>query len=178
MKFKSSLAIVLAVVAWSAQAACPVTLGRFVANGAEVADTQTRLIWARCSLGQTWNGAGCVGTPTVVYHEQAMALAQAASGWRLPNVKELASIVDRRCASPAIDSVAFPDTPFSKIYYYSGFWSSTIDLSHIDKAYFVSFNDGNVIATMRNGEYSPPLHGGSGSYYPPSIYVRLVRATQ
>ncbi len=96
----------------SLHAACPSTptVNRFSfnANGSEVTDSKTGLVWARCSAGQSWSGSGCVGAAAMHAHEQALQLAQDASGWRLPNVKELASIADKGCQSPAIDVSAFP----------------------------------------------------------------------
>jgi hypothetical protein len=43
------------------------------------------------------------------------------SGWRVPTVKELMTIVDERAASPAIDRNAFPDTPID------WFWSANFE---------------------------------------------------
>lgn len=96
---------------------CPSTTSRFVGNGAEVLDTDTGLTWSRCGFGKTWNEGSCVGTERLLTHEQA--LAQAPAGWRLPNVKELASIVDRGCALPALDHSTFPGTASAP------YWSST-----------------------------------------------------
>jgi Protein of unknown function (DUF1566)/Repeat of unknown function (DUF5648) len=96
---------------------CPSTTNRFVGNGAEVLDTETGLTWSRCGFGQTWGGGSCVGTERLLTHEQA--LAQAPAGWRLPNIKELASIVDRGCPHPAIDHSAFPGAATAP------YWSST-----------------------------------------------------
>ncbi|MCX8521150.1 MAG: DUF1566 domain-containing protein, partial [Rhodoferax sp.] len=96
---KTIASIVLGMCAWQAQADCPTwpTADRFNQNGAEVTDRRTGLVWARCSLGQSWNGSTCTGTASTHTHEQALAQAQTAnvggaSGWRLPNVKELASL--------------------------------------------------------------------------------------
>ena len=39
--------------------------GRYqiLGDGSEVKDTQTGLIWARCSVGQTWQSGSCAGEP-------------------------------------------------------------------------------------------------------------------
>lgn len=94
------------------------------ADGNEVTDQKTGLIWRRCSEGMSWNGATCAGTAGTYTHEAALqhAAAQASStgvAWRLPNVKELSSIVDRSRGNPAIDSTAFPATPSIS------FWSAS-----------------------------------------------------
>lgn len=41
--------------------------------------------------------------------------------WRLPNSKELASLVEYACFAPAISVEAFPDTPSAS------FWTNTPD---------------------------------------------------
>lgn len=174
MNFRGMLGLLLSSWVLAAQAACPVTPGRFIANGAEVADSQTGLVWARCSVGQTWNGAQCIGQPTLVYHEEAMKLAQATPGWRLPNVKELASLVDRRCESPSIDTAAFPGFP---THGGQSYWSSTLDLSNTDRAWAVVFLRGGVLTGARNGDYVPAFHGSPGFNLPREVAVRLVRAS-
>jgi hypothetical protein len=144
----------------SAQAACPTwpTATRFVINGAEVRDLRTNLVWARCSVGQTWDGATCSGTPTTHTREQALQLAQAATGWRLPNRKELSSLADRGCREPAIDSTAFPQTA-STVY-----WSSTPFVGYSFGAWQIDFLVGWV------GYFD---YGARGRF----ANVRLVRAT-
>ena len=144
----------------AAQAACPSvsTASRYSFNAAgdEVTDSKTGLVWARCSVGQSWDGGTCTGTASSHTHEQAMSLAQAASGWRLPNVKELTSIADKGCQSPAIDSTAFPNTPSA------WYWSSSPYVGHAGYAWYVVFGSGNVYDYYRNLTYA----------------VRLVRASQ
>jgi hypothetical protein len=156
---KKPLTLLLwAGAALSAHAACPSwpTAERFVVNGAEVTDQRTGLVWARCSVGQSWSGSACTGTATTLTHEAALAHAQGQSGWRLPNVKELASLADKGCQSPAIDSVAFPNTPSS------WYWTSSPYVGDSGYAWYVYFGYGVV---------------GSGGRYS-YRRVRLVRASQ
>lgn len=107
---------------WLPQAQAQVNTPRFevVADGSEVKDLQTGLIWRRCSEGQTWTGSTCAGEP--VLYPWADALAQARSAqtprklWRLPDVKEMGSLVDHSRRNPAIDVSFFPNTRWG---YYS-----------------------------------------------------------
>jgi hypothetical protein len=99
---------------------------RFIpsADGTEVTDTLTGLIWQRCAEGMTWNSAAqtCDGDELGFYWLEALDYAKAhrAGGWRLPNIKELRSLVDYETPAPAIDHVAFPNT-----HGYIGYYSST-----------------------------------------------------
>lgn len=98
---------------------------RYVLNGAEVKDPLTGLIWQRCPVGQTWTGSACDGTATFMDWSGALAAARAAASdsglpWRLPNIKELGSLVDRSVWAPSLDRTAFPWT----VSY--GLWSSTV----------------------------------------------------
>ncbi|WP_347486039.1 DUF1566 domain-containing protein [Vandammella animalimorsus] len=98
------------------QATCPSSApGRFVptgVNGNEVKDMETGLTWARCSVGQSWDGMTCTGTASRMTHEAALAHAKEQAGWRLPNLKELSSLADLSCVNPAIDAAIFPNTAF------------------------------------------------------------------
>ena len=94
-------------------------------DGQEVTDNRTKLIWRRCAEGMSWNGSTCAGS-VINFAEQVTALQHAAAqadstglAWRLPNIKELSSIIDRSRADPAIDSAVFPVTRAS------AFWSAT-----------------------------------------------------
>jgi hypothetical protein len=132
------------------------------ANGQEVKDNKTQLIWRRCPEGMTWSGDTCGGSASTMTHQAALqqAASQAADtgvAWRLPNVKELASIVDRSRSNPAIDTSAFPATPSN------AFWSSSPYVGFTNYAWNVYFNYG-VVYSYNNRNDSLP--------------VRLVRASQ
>lgn len=62
-----------------------------------------------------------------------------ADDWRMPSFVELMSIVDRTAYQPAIDSIAFPDTPGSF------FWTSTAIASATESDHYgVGFHDGSA----------------------------------
>jgi len=127
------------------------------ADGKEVTDTQTRLIWRRCSEGLQWNGSTCAGIVSYFSHQAAFqqATAQAAATsrvWRLPNIKELSSIADiNRNPDPAIDPLAFPATTSDR------FWSSSPFITNSGYAWYVDFYDGYVSYALRYGSYAVRL---------------------
>jgi hypothetical protein len=137
----------LASAALWAQAACPTwpTAARFTLDGAEVTDRRTGLVWARCSVGQSWNGNTCMGSAISLTHEAALQHAASQSGWRLPSVKELATLADKGCLNPAIDVAAFPGTTS---WYY---WSSSPYAGDNSLAWSVTFSGGVVSYGNRNG---------------------------
>ncbi len=124
------------------------------ADGAEVTDNKTGLIWRRCSEGQHWNGSACMGTALTYTHEAALTQARTQTDWRLPNVKELASIVDRSRIKPSIDVEVFPDTS------HEWYWTSSPYADYPSSAWYVCFEFGDI--------------GSYGRNYKPN-YVRLVR---
>ena len=86
----------------------------FIVGGDGTAvDQTTGLMWKRCAEGLSWDGAACTGT-AAIYNWQA-ALQVGAAGtpfaghddWRLPNIKELQSLVEVRCFNPALNTAIF-----------------------------------------------------------------------
>ncbi|MFT6046186.1 MAG: hypothetical protein ACI9WC_001891 [Arenicella sp.] len=144
---------------------------RFTNNGdGTVTDMQTGLMWARCRQG--FQGAGCdmeswPATNTFTW-AAALALDSATSiiffagttgtdprtDWRLPNIKELQSLVEISCFNPAINNSVFPNTGNSF------FWSASPDADSTDKAWGVSFYFGFVLDSSRNNEQSVRLVRG------------------
>lgn len=135
---------------------------RFTDNGdGTLSDNATGLQWKRCSEGQIWSGGVCTGSATYHSWQQALQLAEAAvyadnSDWRLPNIKELTSIVEAACYDPAINLTAFPGTPPRT------YWTSTPGASSPSNAWNVNFDSG--------------LDGHD--YKPNDSHVRLVRGGQ
>ncbi|MGY6630142.1 MAG: Lcl C-terminal domain-containing protein [Wenzhouxiangella sp.] len=102
----------------------------------------TQLIWARCALGQTWNGSACTGTPELMGWAAALNAADQAelaglSNWRLPNRNELNAIVESRCHDPAINGEIFPDAPALD------FWSSSP--AQGDSVWRINFGQGELL---------------------------------
>lgn len=119
-----------------------------------VKDNTTGLVWQRCSVGQIWDGSNCTGTALVYTHQGALQFANSQiGGWRLPNIKELNSLVDRSKYNPAINADFFPNTlP-------ENYWSSTPYTNDGSNAWFISFKNGISYPAPRTSAY----------------YVRLVR---
>jgi hypothetical protein len=133
---------------------------RFVVNAdGTVEDTRTGLMWKRCSEGQT--GSACAGGQAASYtwkaaldYVQAFNRSGGFAGhadWRLPNVNELLSLVERRCFDPAINLTAFPATP-SNFY-----WSSSPYAGDGSFAWFVNFSDGFDFAGSKGFDFSVRL---------------------
>lgn len=102
---------------------------RYTDNGdGTVTDVVTGLMWKRCVEGMTWDGATCAGDVNLSFM-LAGAIGRAAevatagfaghTDWRLPNQKELLSLVEWACAHPAINPTAFPATPDEE------YWTAT-----------------------------------------------------
>lgn len=134
---------------------------RFVPNAAgdEITDTETGLIWRRCAEGQSWSGRTCINTPTAFSLSNALAQAKSVAAstgvtWRLPNVKELSSLVIRQKSSVLFDTTAFPSYGAR-----ATFWSSTPNRSSAMSAggWFVSFEQGYVYSTAGSMTYAVRL---------------------
>jgi hypothetical protein len=95
---------------------------RYSVKDGTVTDNTTKLMWKQCSEGLS--GADCnTGTLKTMNWQSALALGGSSfagySDWRLPNIKELGSIVAYNCVSLSINKNVFPNTP---AYW---FWSSS-----------------------------------------------------
>ena len=126
----------------SIKQSAPDTRYTLQAGGLEVFDEVTQLIWKRCAEGLS--GDDC-STGTASTYTWSNALALSDSTWRLPNIKELASLVETACSGPAINLTIFPNTPIQY------FWSSSSYALNVSGAWVVHFvnGDGNVYG--RNG---------------------------
>ena len=99
-------------------------------------DNRTGLMWVN-----NGNSEGCYNGGTLKW-EQALAFCEGLtyagySDWRLPNVRELESIVDAGESSPAINKTYFPNTA-------GGYWTSTTYMPAYVTAWSVDFSAGFV----------------------------------
>lgn len=117
-------------------------------DGSEVLDLKTGLIWQRCSLGQTWNRTRCIGTAKEYTWGAALQSAkQLGNDYRLPNVKELLTLIEPRCRNPAVNRMFFEETP-NYI-----FWSSTPSHTTGASAWIVDFRDGSSATSQKSSRF-------------------------
>ncbi len=107
------VACMLAVLAWMPAAsggdqAAPL----WAAEGDEVSDVETGLVWARCVEGMAWNGKACAGQPLMLEWSKAQAAASRRrlpdQAWRLPRVQELRRLAQQAARAPTQYAKAFP----------------------------------------------------------------------
>ena len=122
-----------------------------------VSDLQTGLMWKQC--GQGWTGNDCTVFEGRFRFTWQMALQEPSTlntqggfagytDWRLPNVKELLSLLEVSCYIPAINAAIFPATESS------AYWSSSPYSSNLDYfAWVVNFSDGGYFGGKREDSY-------------------------
>ncbi|WP_198971387.1 Lcl C-terminal domain-containing protein [Xylophilus sp. ASV27] len=154
-------------------------------NGATVTDEATGLVWDRCAYGGSYVGdkdsGTCNGTFLNIPWAEALKKAEEANGarylgysnWRLPNVKELESIMDPSTINPAIDATFFPNTPQGL------FWTSTTFSPLQSTAWCVKFDSGYIQASDKTiARLARLVRSGQSSYFydgltPPSFMSAL-----
>jgi len=106
----------------------------------------TNLTWNRCVYGQKWESVTqqCIGSPVLLTWQEALITASN-MGWRLPNIKELNSIVDLQCINPPFDLSIFPNTYASED---NGLWTSSPHVDNPDtnktNAWYITLGQGKL----------------------------------
>lgn len=107
-----------------------------------VTDNKHGLMWMTCSVGQVWQTGNCSGDADKLNWQQALQAAHGLTfakqtGWRVPNVKELATLTERACVRPSINAKTFPSTASDD------YWTSTPSVSDPMRAWVVAFFNGS-----------------------------------
>jgi hypothetical protein len=126
---------------------------RFTDNGnGTVTDNLTGLIWTKNgnAFGQrTWVQA-MSDANGLKSGDDGLTDGSKAGDWRLPNVRELQSLVDYGHAGLALP----PDNPFTGVEWQYPYWSSTTENSELpDHAWFVGFDQGVVMSQDKSNAY-------------------------
>jgi hypothetical protein len=115
-----------------------------------ITDTQTDLVWYKCLYGTS--GDKCENdAPTNVDWQGAfdsMVTINKSTNetWRVPNIIELASLVEPSCQTPAVNAEAF-DHFLNRMNDYDEYylWSATTDYSNPSKAYVLNLKTGAIL---------------------------------
>ena len=127
-----------------------------------VIDNGAALMWMRCPLGYSLENNSCSNNaemPSAFTWEQALAAADTAShagfnDWRLPNRKELDTIVNRNCFEPANNELFFPATATQN------FWTNSPYPFNSQSAWGIEFEFGSHKSLPKSGEYAARLVRG------------------
>lgn len=136
----------------------PKSGARFIDNGdGTITDNASGLMWVK-DPSQLGGAFGTPGNPSLMKWNNAidecLALSYAGhNDWRLPNVKELITIIDYGTKDPSIDENFFVCITYP-------YWSSTTYFGVTSGAWYVYFHHGDVQTEIK----------GLGSFY-----VRPVR---
>jgi hypothetical protein len=132
---------------------------RFTDNAdGTVTDNLTGLIWLRnanCFGTRTWNDA-LIDSNGLNSGECGLTDGSVAGDWRLPNRRELLSLIDDEHYNPALPS-GYPFTNVQSDYY----WSSTSRAEGIVAGWYVHMFDGHVYGSIKTfPSYVWPVRGG------------------
>lgn len=131
-----------------------------------VTDKKTSLMWKQCSEGLSSNTTACdSGAVSIFTWLEALQQVQVVNttgfagynDWRLPNHKELASLVERRCYFPSINENIFPFIQNQETRYWS---SSPRQGTSGDTVRSIDFIYGNGQLSLKNLPYSVRLIRG------------------
>lgn len=97
----------------------------YIDKGFYVIDLKNQIEWLKCTTGQQWSDKEntCVGKAVKLEYNaindaNSQLNKQIEGNWRLPNRKELESIICKECEGAKINKKLFPNTPAEP------FWTS------------------------------------------------------
>ncbi|MFK5913020.1 MAG: DUF1566 domain-containing protein [Woeseiaceae bacterium] len=124
-----------------------------------VTDKETGLMWQKCTLGLSGNDC-LTGSVGVFTWQAALATTNensdsAYTDWRLPNVKEILSLVEVACFTPVVNSALFPNSSSPNNIYWTS--SPNINFGSTDNAFIVNFSDGFISTPLKNVDHNVRL---------------------
>lgn len=138
----------------------PTTMHLVDNHNGMVSDSKTGLKWKKCSEGQSYNtnSNSCDNSAGTYNWSDALKQVQnvnsaivgenfGQSDWRLPNINELASIVELSCYFPAINQGVFSNTPRDK------YWTSSPVAGSTSYIWIIGFNLGYDGTTLKNNNF-------------------------
>lgn len=147
-----------------------------------VTQRSTGLMWMRCAKGQTWNKTGlnegtCTGKAEMLRWIDMMNSIDefnktgwaGYNDWRVPNIKELASILEEQCYDPYINIKLFPlvqSHDSFAFHFWSSSWNSYTEWTPDPDFQLRSYVR---VVNFRTGEAGAYLHHNE------QVKVRLVR---
>lgn len=115
-------------------------------NDGTVTDRETGLMWRVCmeglegkncdkgkALEPSWGGA--------LTYAPSLNSGKGFAGykdWRLPNIRELGTLIELQCAQPAINLEVFPNTPSAHV------WSSSPYHFYTHYSWYADFSSGRI----------------------------------
>lgn len=144
---------------------------RYTDNGdGTVIDKVTGSVWMRCALGQQWDGKSCTGDATLYTWAEIETLVDEFNldgyaghdDWRLPNLPEIATLTERMCKKPRLNTEIFPNTP------HVAFWT-IMTKPATDMIYVMNFGEGGVEAVARTYKAPVRMLRGDRWWVPPSL---------
>ncbi|MDH4273427.1 MAG: DUF1566 domain-containing protein [Gammaproteobacteria bacterium] len=133
----------------------------FINEDNTITDLESGLTWMRCSVGMVWDGKICIGSPRLMDWAQAKHWGQTmklgAYTWRLPQLSELATLVERECrhsAAPRINHRYFPNTPLSP------FWTANATPGRENHYYVLGFDARGVGSYLMDLKFALRLVAG------------------
>jgi hypothetical protein len=166
--FVTPLLLAVASFSWAAQTCKTTSITALTSHlvgktDGTVADSKTKLMWKRCPEGFNYSNNSCTSSSTTLLYSWTNALSLPATvntngfpsganlpnykDWRLPNIKELQSIVEEQCYSPAINLTAFPSTSVTSI------WSNSPGASGLNlpnSSWYIDFSYGEMLYASRS----------------------------
>ena len=118
-----------------------------------VLDKETNLMWSQCPVGFSFVAGVCESGPDTADDKsiwgESFALAASSnlggfSDWRIPNIKELQTLMARACNNQALNAAAFPELANDSI------WSATPNVRVDSRAWVVNKADA-ISSTQTKG---------------------------